>query len=258
MTPDIQNERPTQKIDIDKVGVKNIEYPISVMDKKKEMQPTIARISMYVNLPGMFRGTHMSRFINILNKHRGLITQQILKAILLDMKRELKAKSSHIEIHFPYFLEKQAPVSNNKGLMSYNCGFFATLNADDNFSQHFKVRVPVLNLCPCSKEISRWGAHNQRSIVTVTICSRKLIWMEDIIDLVESCASSPLYPLLKREDEKYITEHAYQKARFVEDVVREVAFHLDEIPRLTWYEVESENLESIHNHNVYAYISKKF
>jgi len=257
-TPDIQNQEPQQQLDIDKVGVKNIEYPIAVLDKAKQMQPTIAKISMYVNLPHIFRGTHMSRFIDILNKHRGMITQRILKTLLHEMKDELEALSSHIEIRFPYFIEKIAPVSGKKSLMNYSCGLFASHLPEDTFSQHFEVRVPVLNLCPCSKEISRYGAHNQRSIVTARICSRKLIWMEDIIELIENCASSPLYSLLKREDEKFVTEKAYQKPRFVEDIVREIAYHLNKLPRLRWYEVESENLESIHNHNVYACIRKKF
>lgn len=255
---DIQNETPRQTLDIDKVGVRNIEYPISVMDKTKQVQPTIAQVSMYVNLPGILRGTHMSRFFSILNKHRGLITQQILKSILHEMMETLEAKSSHIEIRFPYFIEKPAPVSGNKSIMNYHCGFFARMTSEQDFDQYFEVHVPVLNLCPCSKEISRVGAHNQRSIVTVRICSKRLVWMEDIVELVEESASSPLYSLLKREDEKYITEHSYEKPRFVEDVVREIAYRLNRLPRLNWYEVESENFESIHNHNVYAYIRKQF
>jgi len=255
---DVQNERPQQHIDIDKVGVKNIEYPVSVRDKANNVQPTIARINMYVNLPHIFRGTHMSRFIHILDKNKGMITQPILRSILLEMMAELKAESSHIEIRFPYFLEKIAPVSGERSLMSYRCGLFAQIDQRDQFTQHFEVTVPVLNLCPCSKEISRYGAHNQRSIVTVRICSKKLIWMEDVIELVEKCASSPLYSLLKRVDEKYVTEHSYQNPRFVEDVVREIAFNLNKLPRLQWYEIESENFESIHNHNVYANINRKF
>ncbi|MBN2384511.1 GTP cyclohydrolase I FolE2 [bacterium] len=253
---DVQMETPQQIIDIDRVGVRNIEYPISVRDKTRDVQPTIARISMYVSLPGIFRGTHMSRFFIILNKHRGLITQDILKSLLEEMMLELQAQSAQIEIRFPYFIEKEAPISGMKSLMNYECGFFASLNQTKVFEQYFEVNVPVLNLCPCSKEISRFGAHNQRSIVTVRICSRKLIWIEDIIDLVEGCASSPLYSLLKREDEKYVTEQAYNKPRFVEDVVREIAYNLDRFGRINWYEVESENQESIHNHNVYASIRK--
>lgn len=255
---DVQNDEPHQHIDIDKVGVKNIEYPVTIMDKANVCQPTVARISMYVSLPHIFRGTHMSRFIHVLDRHRGKITQPILRSVLQEMKHELKAKSSHIEIRFPYFIERLAPISRIRSLMSYQCGFFATLNEDEVFRQHFEVQVPVLNLCPCSKEISRFGAHNQRSIVTTRICSRKLIWLEDIIDLIEDCASSPLYSLLKREDEKYVTEQAYSRPRFVEDVVREVAARLEEFAGLSWYEVESENFESIHNHNVYAYIKKQF
>lgn len=255
---DIQNEFPNKHIDIDKVGVKNIEYPIIVLDKENKEQPTVGRISMYVNLPHIFRGTHMSRFIHILNKHKGKITQSALRAILLEMKDALHAQESHIEVRFPYFIERKAPVSEQKSLMSYHCSLFASLDQKDTFTQYFEVRVPVLNLCPCSKEISRHGAHNQRSIVNVRLCSRKLIWIEDIIELVENCASSPLYSLLKREDEKYITEQAYEKPRFVEDIVREIAHRINQIPRIDWYEIESENFESIHNHNVYAFIKKTF
>jgi GTP cyclohydrolase IB len=254
---DLQNGPALQDIDIDKVGVRDIEYPIVVMDRARESQPTVARISMFVNLPRIFRGTHMSRFIDILDRHRGQITMPMLKSILMDMKRELQAESSHIEILFPYFIERLAPVSRKSGLMSYQCGFFASMDDANSFDQHFQVKVPVLNLCPCSKEISSYGAHNQRSIVTVRICSRKLVWLEDVIDLAERCASSPVYSLLKREDEKYITEHAYENPRFVEDVVREIASQLNQWARCLWYEVESENFESIHNHNVYACIRRK-
>lgn len=252
---DVHREVPQSGIDIDKVGVKNIRYPIIVLDKKNGSQATVAKVNMYVSLPHNFKGTHMSRFIEILNEFRGEIHIQSFSKILETMKLRLEAASAHMEIEFPYFIEKEAPVSKARGLMEYTGRFSGSLGKTKNFL--LSLDVPVTTLCPCSREISAKGAHSQRSKVTVTLRFKKFIWIEDIIELVESAGSAPIYSLLKRPDEKFVTERAYDNPKFVEDVVREVATKLGEDKNITWFMVESENLESIHNHNAYALVEKK-
>ncbi len=249
---DVQNQRDYRKIEINKVGVKNIRYPITVLDKAKGIQHTVASVNMYVDLPHKFKGTHMSRFIEILNKYKGNIAMKNFSKILKEVKKRLKARSAHIEVEFPYFIEKEAPVTKSKSLMEYNCRFCGSSNEIEDF--YVGVVVPITTVCPCSKEISQFGAHNQRSIVTVNLRFKKFIWIEDIIQLVEECASCDLYSILKRPDEKYVTEKAYQNPMFVEDVVREIAKRLKKDPNITWFTVESENFESIHNHSAYAYV----
>jgi GTP cyclohydrolase I len=252
---DIQDEKDERRIEVDRVGVKDILYPIIVMDKRKEQQSTIASINMYVNLPHHFRGTHMSRFVEVLNQHRGAVSLANLHAILEEIKKALKADSAYIEISFPYFIEKRAPVSKAKSLMDYRCRFIAS--HDDKMHLTLEVNVPVTSLCPCSKSLAKNSAHNQRSIVTVWIDTKKLIWIEDIVNLVEQCASAQVYALLKREDERYLTEQAYRHPAFVEDVVRSVAeklLKLEKRKQLRFFSVEAENFESIHNHNAYAKI----
>jgi GTP cyclohydrolase I len=251
---DIQKEVAEHEVDLDKVGVKGVKYPIVVLDKKNEHQHTVATINMYVNLPRHFRGTHMSRFIEILNHHRGRMMLQNISPILAEMKDKLDAKSAHLEIAFPYFIEKTAPVSGQKSIMVYDCKFIASQS--DHNELVVEINVPVTSLCPCSKEISDRGAHNQRSIVTVRLRSEKLVWIEDIVKLVEEAASSDVYALLKREDEKYVTEKAYDNPRFAEDMVRQIAVELEDMPQITWFSVETENHESIHNHNAYAAVSR--
>ena len=251
---DVQREADHRGIDIDKVGVKNIRYPIVVLDKRNGTQATVANVNMYVNLPHNFRGTHMSRFIEILNDFKGEINIKDFPRILKAMKERLEAESAHMEIDFPYFIEKEAPVTGSRSLMEYNCTFRGSLSDRKDFI--LTVEVPVTTLCPCSKEISNFGAHSQRSRVTVSLRFKKLIWIEDIIELVEGCASSDIYPLLKRPDEKFITERAYENPKFVEDVVREVALKLAAHEGISWFAVESENMESIHNHNVYAFVER--
>ncbi|HKK00550.1 MAG TPA: GTP cyclohydrolase FolE2, partial [Desulfuromonadales bacterium] len=218
--PDLQKSRDTRNIAIDKVGVKDIRYPIVVMDKSKVQQHTVARINMYVDLPHQFKGTHMSRFIEILNEYRGEITMRNMGKLLQAMKERLEASCAHMELEFPYFIEKEAPVSRARGLMEYTCRLIGTLDEEKDFV--LAVVVPVTSLCPCSREISARGAHNQRSAVTVEIRSRKFIWIEDLIAWVEACGSAPVYSLLKREDEKAVTELAYDHPMFVEDIVRAV------------------------------------
>ena len=254
---DIQSRKDHRKIEINKVGVKNIRYPITVLDKAKGVQHTVASVNMYVDLPHQFKGTHMSRFIEILNKFKGEISIQSFSSILLEMKLKLKAKSAHLEVEFPYFVEKEAPVTRSKSLMEYICRFCGSSNQREKDDFYVGIVVPITTVCPCSKEISKFGAHNQRSIVTVRLRFKKFIWIEDIIQLIEDCASCDLYSILKRPDEKYVTEKAYKNPMFVEDVVREIAKRLKRDLNITWFAVESENFESIHNHSAYAYVESR-
>jgi len=249
---DIQRQRPDNPIYIHKVGVKDISYPIVVSDKRRGQQHTVASISLYVDLPREFKGTHMSRFIEILNEHREEIHIKKFEHILNLIKVNLEATSAHMEIKFSYFIEKAAPISGAKGLMEYKCSLIGMVGEKKEFK--VGVQVPVQTLCPCSKEISDFGAHNQRSIVSVIVRYDKFFWIEDLIELIEQCGSSPLYPILKRPDEKYVTEYAYNHPMFVEDLVRQVAAELNKKEEFSWYCVEAENMESIHNHSAYAYI----
>jgi GTP cyclohydrolase I len=253
---DVQNQPDHRQVEIQKVGVKNIRYPITVLDKVNGVQHTVASVNMYVALPHHFKGTHMSRFIEILNTYKGNIAIKNFAHILQEMKTTLKAKSAHLEIEFPYFIQKQAPVTQAQGLMEYICRFCGTSNegVEDDF--YVGIDVPITTVCPCSKEISDQGAHNQRGTVTVNVRFNKFIWIEDIIQLVEESSSCDVYSILKRPDEKYVTERAYDNPMFVEDVVREVAQKLAADPNIIWFSVESENFESIHNHSAYAYVEK--
>ena len=251
---DIQNQPDFRNIDIDKVGVKDIRYPIVVLDKKNKFQHTIANINMYVDLPHHFKGTHMSRFIEILNEHRGEITVKKFPAILKKMRERFYARTAHLEVEFPYFIEKRAPVSGAKGLMEYVCRFSGSLGEKKDFV--LEVRVPITTLCPCSREISERGAHNQRGVVKVSVRFEGFVWIEDIIKIVEASASSPVYSILKRPDEKFVTEHAYDNPRFVEDVVRDVSVKLARLKGVTYFSIEAENWESIHNHSAYAYLER--
>lgn len=254
---DLQSETDYRNLEIQKVGVKGLSYPITVQDRANGTQQTVASVTMSVLLPHRFRGTHMSRFVEILNRHRGNIASNNLKEILGEMKERLNAEVAHMELEFPYFIEKKAPVTKAKALQEYICRFsgsLGALEADTDFI--LTVKVPVTTLCPCSREISDYGAHNQRSIVSISIRFKEFVWIEDLVELAESAASCALFPLLKRKDEKYVTEYAYRNPRFVEDVVRECALSLEKIDQVTWYQVEAENLESIHNHNAYAMIER--
>jgi len=251
---DVQLTHDTRNIPISKVGVKDISYPIVVMDKNRSFQNTIARINMYVDLPHHFKGTHMSRFVEILNKYREDIALDKMETILATMKQKLGASNAHMELEFPYFVEKEAPVSKAKSLMEYSCTFSASLS--DEFDFVLGIKVPVTSLCPCSRELSAYGAHNQRSIMTVQVRYNEFIWIEDLIELIEECGSSPVYSLLKREDEKFVTERAYENPRFVEDMVREATVRLLALDKVTWFSVEAENFESIHKHSAYAAIER--
>jgi len=252
---DKQSERDHRELRIDKVGVRGLRFPIMIRDKARTTQNTVATIGMYVDLPKEFKGTHMSRFIEVLNAHGGMVHVENIPEILYAMQGKLHAKTAHLEMEFPFFLEKTAPVSGMKSVMDYTARFDATACGKD-IDFVLTVIASVTTLCPCSKAISKYGAHNQRGQVTVQIRSRKAIWIEDVIAMAESSASSELFSLLKRQDEKAVTERAYENPVFVEDLVRNVALRLNAHPEVTWYKVEAENFESIHNHNAYASIEK--
>ncbi len=252
---DKQNERDHRELRIDKVGVRGLRFPVQIRDKARVVQNTIATIGMYVDLPKEFKGTHMSRFIEVLNAHGNMVHVENITDILHAMQKKLNADTAHLEMEFPFFLTKKAPVSGMEGMMDYTARFDATAtNGDIDFV--LTVVAGVTTLCPCSKAISEFGAHNQRGSVTVKVRSRRAIWIEDLIALVEGSASSELYSLLKRQDEKAVTERAYENPVFVEDLVRNVVVRLNAHPDVTWYKVEAENFESIHNHNAYACIEK--
>lgn len=253
---DIQNQFDSRNLEIDKVGIKDITYPVTLSDKNKGSQHTVACINMYVKLPHNFKGTHMSRFVEILSRHSSNISLVSVHNILDEMKERLDSEEAFIELSFSYFMEKKAPVSGQSAMMDYKCTYIGS-SGPEGRDQVLTVRVPVMTLCPCSKEISEFGAHNQRSFITISIRMDKMVWIEELIELAESCGSSPVYPLLKREDEKYVTEKSYQNPAFVEDVVRSAAEKLGKDERITWFEVSSENLESIHNHSAYAVISRR-
>lgn len=257
---DVQSRIDTRGMPIDRVGISDLKYPITVIDRENRQQSTTAQFSMSVNLPREFKGTHMSRFIEVLNAHRSEITMRTLPAILRELKDRLNAESAHIEVLFPYFLERIAPISGARAFMDYQCTFTGEMN-DGTSDFVLGVRIPVTSLCPCSKEISDYGAHNQRGYVTVEVRSRtgqgtmsELVWIEEIVAYAEASASAPLYPLLKREDERHVTMQAYDHPAFVEDVVREVAIRLQGDERIIWFKVHVLNQESIHNHNAFAQI----
>ena len=251
--PDVQNYPDSRQIAIDKVGIKAIRHPVKVLDKTGGAQHTIATFGMYVYLPHHFKGTHMSRFVEILNGNEREFSVENFEEVLRLMVRKLEAESGHIEMNFPYFVNKKAPVSGVESLMDYDVTFIGEIK-NGQYLQTMKVLVPCTSLCPCSKKISEYGAHNQRSHVTITVRTNSFVWIEDVIRIAEENASSQLYGLLKRPDEKFVTEKAYENPKFVEDLVRDVAAALNRDGRIDAYVVEAENFESIHNHSAYALI----
>jgi GTP cyclohydrolase I len=258
---DVQNHRDDRQIPIDRVGVCDLRYPIVVLDRQSQRQSTIAKLSMSVNLPHEFKGTHMSRFIEVLNAHRGEITMRTLPVILSELKTRLDAESAHMEVTFPYFLERKAPVSGAAGIMDYQCRFTGEANGGKS-DFVLSVCVPVTSLCPCSKAISDYGAHNQRGLVTIEVRTLQadnglptLIWIEELVEVAESSASAPVYALLKRPDERHVTMQAYDNPVFVEDIVRNVAVKLQADERVQWFRVRALNHESIHNHDAFAEIT---
>ncbi len=252
---DVQSGVDRRHIAIDRVGIKDIRHPVRVSDRSGGEQHTVATFNMYVYLPHNFKGTHMSRFVAILNSHEREISVNSFKEMLTDMVQRLESKAGHIEMRFPFFVNKKAPVSGVESLLDYDVTFIGEIH-NQQPTMAMKVVVPVTSLCPCSKEISAYGAHNQRSHVTVQVRTTDFVWIEEIIDLVEAQASCELFGLLKRPDEKYVTERAYDNPKFVEDTVRDVAQCLNDDPRILSYTVESENFESIHNHSAYALIER--
>ncbi|HIQ88345.1 TPA: GTP cyclohydrolase I FolE2 [Candidatus Galligastranaerophilus faecipullorum] len=253
---DVQNTPDKRNIALQKVGVKNVETLLNIERKgSKAPQRVYAKAKMSVYLPSNYKGTHMSRFIEILEEYRkkDLIGVDI-KKMLEDMKLRLESKSAYLKFDFKYFIKKKAPKSALEALMCYDCYFEGTLDENDVYKFFLGVKVPLTTLCPCSKEISDFGAHNQRATVSLKISypGDKHIWLEDLISEIESCGSSELYSLLKREDEKCVTERAYENPKFVEDVIRDVVIKLENNPVISTYEVEIEAFESIHNHSAWA------
>ena len=256
----MQKTPDTRGVDIDQVGVCDLVYPITVLDRENKRQPATAQISLSVNLPHNFKGTHMSRFLEVLARHQGEMTMCTVPGILHQLKSRLEAEAAHMEVTFTYFLQRSAPVTGLTAPMDYQCTFIGETNSTgDDFI--LRVRVPVGTLCPCSKEISDYGAHNQRGHITISVRTRKtpegqwdLLWIEELIEMAEQSASTPLYPLLKRPDERHVTMHAYDNPVFVEDVVRNVASRLRADARITWFEVRTVNQESIHNHSAFAVV----
>src|SRR5574344_1925583 len=256
---DVQNEKDLRGVDIQKVGVKNVEVPLIIQRKNSSNQVVNAKARMNVSLPKHYKGTHMSRFIEVLCEwqHKDMLGVDI-KGCLEAIIKKLSAKSAEVKFDFNYFIDKKSPVKKKSFPMSYGCsfeGFLDKTEKNENYKFVLGVKVPVTTLCPCSKEISAYGAHNQRAIVSVKISydEQHQIWIEDVVKMIESCASSPINPLLKRSDEKYVTEHAYDNPKFVEDVLRDVVLKLRENEDITSFEVECESLESIHNHSAWAY-----
>ncbi|AEA34369.1 GTP cyclohydrolase FolE2 [Hippea maritima] len=252
---DVQSLRDNRNLPIDKVGVKNLRYPITLLDRTKKRQHTIATVNMYVLLPSDFKGTHMSRFIEVLNENRECIDIRKIGKILKQMREKLNARKSYIEFDFPYFIEKEAPVTKIKSLMSYDCKVEAF--GDSHTEELFlNVEVPITSLCPCSKEISSYGAHNQRGVARIRAQLAEFVWIEELVEVAESSASCEIYSLLKRPDEKFVTEKAYNNPMFVEDIARNITLELSKDKRIPHFSVEVENFESIHNHNAYAFINR--
>ncbi len=257
---DVQNQTDSRGVEIQKVGIKNLEIPLIIQRKDDEDKVIYATATAGVTLPAHYKGTHMSRFVEVLNEWRGRHTLGVdIKGCVEAIVERLNAKSGYLKFEFKYFIDKKSPVTEISAPMCYDCTFEGILDnygeEDEEYRFFLGVKVPVTTLCPCSKEISAYGAHNQRAIVSVKITypEDEHIWIEDLVSQIEKCASSELYPLLKREDEKYVTEHAYDNPKFVEDVLRDVVLLLRNNDIIDSFEVECESLESIHNHSAWAY-----
>ena len=256
---DVQNQQDKRNIPIQKVGVKDVEIPLKIERKPildcPDSTIVYAKVKMSVGLPSCYKGTHMSRFIEILNEYRKeALSIDDIERILFDMKKRLDATTSYLKFSFKYFIEKTAPKSRNKSLMCYDCAFEGDIDEDNNFRLFLETKVPLTTLCPCSKEISDYGAHNQRAIVKarITYDNDKNIWLEDLIKTIEKCSSCEIYPLLKREDEKFVTETAYNNPKFVEDIIRDIVIEMENNEIIKYYKIEVEAQESIHTHNAWA------
>ena len=257
LMPDVQGQRDGREVPLAKVGVKGLEYPVRVLDRVKKVQHTTARVDLFANLPHQFKGTHMSRFVEIFHRYCEDLSMPKFLELLGEIREELEAESAYGTLEFTYFIEKKAPVSGLPGIVAYKCRYSGKVDTNlSGVEKHFTVAVsvPVSTVCPCSKAISERGAHNQRGVITVALELGPFFWLEDIITLVEDAASSPVYSLLKREDEKLVTEKAYDNPKFVEDLVRDVYVKIREMKSFPRFSVEAENFESIHNHSAYAYV----
>jgi GTP cyclohydrolase I len=250
---DVQNMRDERRVPIQKVGVKGLRYPIVLLDKANSVQHTTAIVNLYADLPHDFKGTHMSRFIEVFDAHRQDLSMPRFLRMLEGIRASLEAETAYADIHFPYFIEKKAPVSGQAAMMSYDCAYSGKVGSSGK-EFDVTVSVPIQTVCPCSKAISDYGAHNQRGIVTLSVALGPFFWIEDLVALVEDSASSGVYTLLKREDEKFVTEQAFDNPRFVEDLVREVYVKVEALGKFPRFSVEAENFESIHNHSAYAYV----
>ena len=250
---DVQSQKDERRISIKKVGVKGVRYPITVLDRANTIQHTTATVNIYVDLPHDFKGTHMSRFIEVFNEHRRDLSMPRFLAMLDELRSSLDAETAYCDLHFPYFIEKAAPVSGQKSMMSYECSYEGSSSGSQR-EFWVTVQVPVQTVCPCSKAISDYGAHNQRGLVKARVKLGPFFWIEDLVSIVESSASCDVYTLLKRDDEKFVTERAFDRPMFVEDVVREVYGRLKAIGSFPKFSVEAENFESIHNHSAYALV----
>lgn len=255
--PDVQGSADSRRVAINKVGVKDIRYPIALMRPQGDAkQHTVAMVNMYVALPHHQKGTHMSRFLEVLNEHHQGINSSDIMEVARDMKTRLEAEEAHLEMTFPYFIDKKAPVTGQPGKLDIEVSFEAVANDGEDFI--LGIKVPATSLCPCSKKISDYGAHNQRCEMEakVRFAPGQSMWIEELFELVERCASTQVYAVLKRPDEKFVTEDAYDNPKFVEDIVRDLAIAMDDEDRIAWYSVASENFESIHNHNAYAVVER--
>ena len=251
---DVQNMRDERRVPIQKVGVKGLRYPIILLDKANSVQHTTALVNLYADLPHDFKGTHMSRFIEVFDAHRHDLSMPKFLRMLEEIKRSLEAETAYADLHFPYFIEKAAPVSGQKAMMSYDCAYRGKVGPDGKKEFEVSVSVPIQTVCPCSKAISAYGAHNQRGVVTLSVVLGPFFWIEDLVALVEAAASSGVYTLLKREDEKFVTEEAFDNPRFVEDLVREIYVAVTALGKFPRFSIEAENFESIHNHSAYAFV----
>ncbi|MBB6431522.1 GTP cyclohydrolase I [Algisphaera agarilytica] len=254
--PDVQGSQDQRRVAINKVGVKDIRYPIALDTPSGGKQSTVATVNMYVSLPQEKKGTHMSRFLEILNKYHEAISSKDIMLVCHDMKQRLNADDAHLELEFPYFIDKEAPISGMPGKLDIEVSFECNSNGTDDFI--LGIKVPATSLCPCSKEISKYGAHNQRCVMEakVRFAEGQSMMIEELFEIVEKCASTQVFSVLKRPDEKFVTEDAYENPKFVEDIVRDLAVALNNEDRIAWYQVNSENFESIHNHNAYAMVER--
>lgn len=253
--PDTQNQDDKRHIAIDRVGVKQLKFPVEVRDREGSTQRTVATVAMAVDLPARYKGTHMSRFVEVLNSHGNCLDVREMTSLPTEMLGRLEAERAHVELRFPFFRSKPAPVTKKEGLLDYEVIFDIEATSAGEFNFELTVMVPVTTLCPCSKAISEYGAHNQRGVVTLAVRFSEPVWIEDLIDEIEASASAQLYSLLKRPDEKAVTEQAYENPVFVEDLVRNVAVRMKAHELVTSFQVEAENFESIHNHNAYAMVT---